>query len=201
LVGIHFAGVDGSNPPKSVSCHIHPILDVLHVTPITRAHPSAGNDAVSMLADVFLEGGARANPVPGLRNRLEESESGRVVAALIIRHRAEVLQLINHNRRAMAAWHRNQGPAFLNRVIANSRDRNERVPLEIEGCTLQSLLAAMGDVLAIEGGPELRADVRRYRTSVLAAVADVNGVHDLVDRLAEGPLIRGELTLVGGGAS
>jgi len=92
---------------------------------------------------------------------------------------------VNHNRRVAVVWHRNQGPAFLNRAINNARDPQETIPGQIEGITRKALLGSMGDVLAQQGSPELREAIERYRDQVLDLAEECDNLHEMVERLSE----------------
>jgi hypothetical protein len=100
-------------------------------------------------------------------------------------HRHEVVRLVNTNRRVTVAWRRNQGPAFINRAIANARDPGVVIPREIDGIGREALLRAMDRALAEHGSAALRAVLDENRDDVLAHVDAFDSLHDLVDMLAE----------------
>jgi hypothetical protein len=182
LVGLVFsAGVVQTN---GLACHIHPVLAALGVTAITEANPVHGNPAaVGMSADepVVLDGSR--NETLQLRERLLASPEGRRLFGIAQEWSGEVVGLVNHNRRVMIAWHRNKGPAFLNRAIENARDPEVEIPREIEGVSREQLLLAMERVLAEHGSPGLAGAIERHRDEVLAAVASFDSLHELVDSL------------------
>ena len=194
LVGIHYSGAldphtHNEDRLHSLCCHIHPVLDALQVTPITRAVPVHDNAAaVGMAAEVQALIDGRHNQTSRLRERFFALPEAPRFVALIDEHRQEVVDLVNHNRRVTVAWHRNQGPAFLNRAMNNARDPEMKIPGEIEGITPEVLLRSMGQVLAAHGTPALRAVIESHRDEVLAYAADCDGLHELVERLGEGQL-------------
>jgi hypothetical protein len=172
-------------PLDALACHIAPVLDALKVTPITRAHPVQNNSAaVTTMAEVAAITDRRRQSIQ-LRERFLSLPEGPSVWQLIDAHRLEVIHLVNHNRRVAVVWHRNQGPAFLNRAINNARDSQETIPEQIEGITGKALLGSMGDVLAQQGSPELREAIERYRGQVLGLAEGCNNLHELVNRLSE----------------
>lgn len=189
LVGILHTVADQPHPGQPLNalvCHIAPVLDALKVTPITRAHPVQNNSAaVTTMAEVAAITDGRHSQSIQLRERFLSLPEGPSAWQLIDEHRIEVIRLVNHNRRVTVAWHRNQGPAFLNRAINNARDPQETIPAEIEGITRQALLGSMGDVLAEQGSPGLRAAIQCYRQRVLALAEECDNLHELVDRMNE----------------
>jgi Trypsin len=185
LVGLLFGG-DQTDPTMSYASHIHPVLDALKVTPITRTNPLHDNAAsVESLAEMSLVLGGVASQAYRLRERFLACARGRQIAELVERHTHEVVHLVNHNRRVTVTWHRNQGPAFLNRAMNNARDPEQLIPREIDGVSRRTLLASMGRALAEHGGAELRGDIERFREEVLARAEGCESLHELVDRLSQ----------------
>jgi hypothetical protein len=140
--------------------------------------------AVTTMAEVAAITDRRHQSIQ-LRERFLSLPEGPSVWQLIDAHRIEVIHLVNHNRRVAVVWHRNQGPAFLNRAINNARDPQEMIPRQIEGITGKALLGSMGDVLAQQGSLELREAIERYRDQVLGLAEGCDNLHELVDRLSE----------------
>jgi hypothetical protein len=173
-------------PLDALACHIAPVLDALKVTPITRAHPVLNNSAaVTTMAEVAAVTDGRSTQARRLREQFLSLPEGPSAWQSIDEHRIEVIRLVNHNRRVMVAWRRNQGPAFLNRAINNARDPQETIPAEIEGITRQALLGSMGDILAEQGSAGLREAIQLYRHQVLALAEECNNLHEMVERLSE----------------
>jgi hypothetical protein len=185
LVGLLFSVA--TIQTNGLACHIAPVLDALKVSPITLANPPVNNPAfaTSTVADAALMIDGRADQIQGLRERLLACPEGRRIWALVEQHRQEVVHLVNHDRRVAVAWHRNQGPAFTNRVINNARDPESSIPWEIAGVTREALLGNMGDVLAHQGSPALRAEIARHRDEGLAYAGQCDSLHEVVDLLSE----------------
>jgi hypothetical protein len=185
LVGLLYSAA--TNPNNALACHIHPVLDALGLTAITRATPVHDNAAaVGMSADMMAIVDGRPNQTPWLRERFLACPEGQRIAALVEEHRHEVVHLVNHCRPVTVAWHRSRGPVFLNRAINNARDPEELIPSEIDGITRRALLSRMGEVLYEHGSPALRAMIERHREQALDyAATPFDSLHDLVDRLDE----------------
>jgi hypothetical protein len=179
VIGLVFA-VDTVDPSLAFACHIHPVLDQLKVTAITNQHPPDPRVTRSD-ADLVVDGRRHAR---GLRDKLLDSDEGRRIAAIVEEHRHEVVRLVNTNRRVTVAWRRNQGPAFLNRAIANAHDPAVAIPREIEAVRRETLLRAMDRALTQHGSAALRAVIDEHRDAVLAHVDAFDSLHDVVDLLA-----------------
>lgn len=182
LVGLLYSAAL-TNQNESLACHIHPVLDALKVTAITKANPPLNNKAFITTGDIGAVLDARPDPAEALRQRFLATPTGQRIAPLVDRHGHEIVHLVNHNRRVTLAWQRHQGPAFVNRAINNARDPASRIPTDIKGITAVALLGTMGDVLSEHGSPALRADIAAYRHEVLAYAAACGDLHELVDRL------------------
>ncbi|HYQ65051.1 hypothetical protein [Actinophytocola sp.] len=124
-------------------------------------------------------------PLAPLHDRLGESASGRWLRAAVARHRGEVIELVNHRRRATVAWHRGHGPAWFAAFARSARHPGYRLPDEIDGVTRERVVTALYDVLVAEGGPELVADLvaqREFLLDVLVTCATVEELLTLVER-------------------
>jgi hypothetical protein len=184
LIGLLFGG-NIADATLGHACHIHPVLDALAVTAITTANPVHGNPAASgMSAEIALVDG-RPNQTAALRARFLGSPEGQRVAAVIERHRHEVIHLVNNNRRVAVGWRRSQGPAFLNRAINNVRDPEIEIPWEIEGVIRTTLLENMARVLTEHGSPELGNAIAAHREDLLLYCSAFNSLHDVVDQICE----------------
>jgi len=181
VIGLLYA-VSGSNTAIGYACHIHPVLKKLGVTAITNANPPP---AIITRAEVAARIEGPPNQTPLLRARFLGSPEGARIADLVDQHRREVVQLVNHNRRVAAVWHRNKGPAFLNRAIHNARDPEQKIPRAIEGVTREALLERMADVLSRYGTAGLSTAIAQNRSEVLAYAAEFDSLHELVDCLCE----------------
>jgi hypothetical protein len=189
LVGMIFGHPQDAT--HALACPIHPVLDVLKVTPVTQANPATGNPAFSNSATTAhaapppgVQPAARSGVVPALRQRLEQSEEGTRLIALVEAHSREVVHLVNHKRRVTVTWHRNKGPQFLNEAVINAHDAKHLIPLEIEGVTRETLLRRMVKVLADYGSAGLQAALQLNPGNVVARLCEAGTLHELIDSLA-----------------
>jgi hypothetical protein len=195
LVGIVCSVDETQSPPTTIACHIHPALDYLKVTPITKANPATGNPAFSAPAAAAqptqsapaqpsgAPAPAQPSAAPALRQQLVKSEEGARWIALAETHASEVIHLVNHKRRVTVTWHRNQGPQFLNEAIMNAHDVSHPIPLEIGGVTRETLLRRMAKVLADCGTAGLRAAVELNSEKITRRLQTATSLHDLIDAM------------------
>jgi hypothetical protein len=185
IVGVHFGhNVDELN--KSHSCHIHPVLDLLGVTPISTANPPVGpaGQARATLSGSFENELHSAAP---LRERFRATPVGAQVYALIEKHREEVVRLVNQCRPATVAWHRSKGPSFLAHARESLINPDHALPRAIDGVTRNMLAESMADVLMAHGSAELRTAVESWRAAALAHAEGFDSLYDLIDTLEREP--------------
>jgi hypothetical protein len=187
LVGLHI-GSDTANPSRSYACHIHPVMDLLGIAPITSANPPVG-PAGRLFADAP---GALADGVDHterLKQKLLGTERGREIFELVLAHRLEIIELVNHRRPVTVAWHRSKGPAFFAHALQSARDPSHAVPREVEGVTREALIRNMARAFAEHGGPELKALVGRHLGEALARADGFDRLHELVEHVEEFELV------------
>jgi hypothetical protein len=183
LIGLVYA-IDAPTRTLGFACYITPVLTALNSVAVTRNNPVHGNPAASgMMAELPAIIDGKPNLTPELRARVLASERGRYFWRLVDGHRLEAIHLVNHNRRVTVAWHRHQGPAFLNRLMANARDPDEPIPRVIEGVSRADLLRAMAQAFRAHGSPALRAAVDRHYDEALSVVDAGDNLHVLVELL------------------
>jgi hypothetical protein len=81
------------------------------------------------------------------------------------------------------AWHRNQGPAFANRLLANARDPEIPIPREIAGVSREQLLRTMHDVLSRHGSLELREALDAHADEAIERARACDSLDDAVGAL------------------
>jgi hypothetical protein len=118
-----------------------------------------------------------------LRNRLSETPRGRLVAAKIDEHRAEAARLVNTVRHVAATWQRYRGPAYIQHFIKNLRNPAHRIPVMIDGVTLEELLEHIRAVLLRYASPALHRDLSRYGMFAVAALSGLSTLHDVIAEL------------------
>jgi hypothetical protein len=186
IIGIQYAH-EISDARRSYACHIHPALHFLEVTPISEANPPV-RPAGQALSNVkgFLDDGIEETVA--LRERFVATPRGAKHFDEILRHREEVVELVNRHRPVTVAWHRAQGPAFLAHAAENARHPAHRIPFEIEGVDRATLLSRMADVLTEHGSGALAAALAAHRAEVLALVDLFDDLHELVGRFEDLPV-------------
>lgn len=183
LVGILFGGAnDGSQGWVS---HIHPVLDLLKVTPISTLNPPVG-PAGQARADAhgFFDG---VNETIPLRERFLRTAVGQRVHDAVLVHREEVVGLVNRKRPVTVAWHRAKGPAFVAHLVENMRNPAHRVPREIDGVDRATLARKIAAALAQHGSAAVAAAVDEWLPFVLEHLCHTDDLHALVSRFEPEP--------------
>jgi len=177
--------IDPATDPPALQAMLKSASGIGLVCPIGRVRAQLTTQGLDFTIPGSLSGTATAagHSAAALRRRSEDQafQHGRNRAAAALRatrlglvilgklrqHAAEARQLISRNRRVQVAWHRSQGPAFVQHIMHNLRDPAHRVPDSINGVSRAQALEAMADLLAGAGSPALRRDVARYRDLVM----------------------------------
>jgi hypothetical protein len=168
-LGVVFKRNAAHSPPWVFACHLGPILDELEIDILTRERfprEPAGSTARDDVLARFEE--EMQQRVRALELEFLASQRGREFWDLIETHRDEVVRLVNFDRRVTIAWHKHQGPAYLNRVIANARDPNVKIPPAIHDVSAGQLLRSMSSILRQRGSSALREALERHEEEVLA---------------------------------
>jgi hypothetical protein len=148
-------------------CPIQSVLDQMNIEippNFASTTPSAGA-AVRIFASGFAGPGrdaARERRTAALRERLRATRKGRLILGKISQHQAETWRLVTGVRPVTVAWHRNQGPAFMQHLNENAHDAGHVVPTSINGITQLVLVRTMAAMFVRYGSPRLRRDVERY---------------------------------------
>lgn len=122
-----------------------------------------------------------------LRAKLMASEAGSEWWQIIERHRCEVGQLVRHNRATTTTWNRYEGPSFVSHFLKTVKDKSYRVPEEIGGMRLESLLLGMAATLKEHGSPELSQAIWRHYLQILESAGGCRTVEAFLDRICECP--------------
>ncbi|WP_369373052.1 hypothetical protein [Streptomyces sp. cg36] len=166
VVGLLFAGP--GNAAFSLANHIADVVGALGIT---------------------IKGGERSvlateepdELVQELAVRFRRTSAGRRLAELLEVHRAEVVHLVNHERRVTVAWHRAQGPAWYAALARGARHTDYRLPADIGGVTRAAAYARMHAVLAQYGGETLRADLAAWSEPLRKAFTGARTTAELLD--------------------
>lgn len=189
------AGNYGSAAP------IHAVLDLMKID----IFPSKGVNATSTPSGPVAPTGAL---VPGMAigrrpmnaddlvrsavlddviAELSTSAFGRAILAMYERHGPEARNLVEHDRRAKIAWHRNHGPAFLAKMLSGLESLDQPIPLEIEGLDLVEALRRITTVFVERGGYEIKRDAERFLPRGFAALDGVRTIRELLARVRAQP--------------
>lgn len=180
---------DGSGAIESGAycCNIEPVVTHLGVSikptpgPTSPTSAIVGGAPVAAHADVGLGERLHAWEARVLATRL-----GPRLLGLVRTHAAEVHALVTGARRVTIAWHRHHGSAFAAGFARALRDPDGRLPTDVEGVPLGSMLAAMAAALSQHGSAALRADLEAHQTWLLAVFDGCDRLDDALLRLDAG---------------
>jgi hypothetical protein len=101
-----------------------------------------------------------------VRARLDASPAGRSVAALWTVHQAELVGLVQQQRRVAVVWHRCGGPALVQTLIRMAAHHDLELPKTVNGQPLDECLSRIHDAFAAKASPELRVALRTARDAL-----------------------------------
>ncbi|MFI9102362.1 hypothetical protein ACIGXA_17735 [Streptomyces fildesensis] len=166
------------------------VVGLLFATSADETYTLANHisDVVAALG-ITIKGGERSvlpaeepeHLVQELAVRFERTTGGRRLSELLDAHRAEVVHLVNHERRVTIAWHRAQGPAWYAALARGARHADYRLPADIAGVTREAAYAQMHAVLVQYGGEELCADLAEWHEHLRAAFTGSRTTGELLD--------------------
>ena len=96
-----------------------------------------------------------------LQEDLDRSATGRLVITTWLTHQAELLGLINTNRRVALAWHRTGLSALVQVLARMPADHELTVPATLHGQPVRTVLTRMRATLERFASPALSADLAR----------------------------------------
>jgi hypothetical protein len=94
-----------------------------------------------------------------LKRDLAQSERGRAMKELWLRHSTELNRLVNTNKKAGAIWRRNHGPALFQHAISAARQRGRAIPSIIDERPVDELVDRLIDMFGRYGSDALKADI------------------------------------------
>ncbi|CAN5158255.1 hypothetical protein BH23BAC1_BH23BAC1_26920 [soil metagenome] len=180
-VGLLFADNDG-DPNVSYANRMTEVENTLDITihrtivvPSVASISANEHEPVLITADnqVILE---------DLEKRFNETEQGRTITKIVMAHRAEVIHLINHNRTVMVTWQRYQGPAYVVHFLNSARDGSYKIPPEVKGVNLSSLLINMAAVMKQHGSDTLKASINQYGLDIIHFAEDADSIEAMLDK-------------------
>jgi hypothetical protein len=113
-----------------------------------------------------------AQHMRALLARFRETERGRAIHAMFKDVRREMGYLVRNNRAVKVAWHRNQGPAYLNLVLNHLAGTSQSVPHVVRGVPREQLLLAMRKAFTRHGSNLVRRELERYGDELFALLVD-----------------------------
>jgi hypothetical protein len=98
---------------------------------------------------------------------LSATETGTHVAVIVQSHIAEVITLMETNKKFAATWQRNHGPELMRHLREAIAIRTSPMPSSIQGIPLRELLINISKALKQFGSAELTQHVDQYEELVL----------------------------------
>jgi hypothetical protein len=149
---------------------IVPAFDALGLPPNAVAPPGAPQSGKTLGAMGGIEAQAATerdilDVAAGLIGR---TASGARLLRLAHMHLAEIQFLLHRHRRAMVAWHRNKGPAYIAAISRLLRHPGQAIPAEIDGVRLSEGLSSIRRVLSLEGSVGLKESLDEHGDWLIA---------------------------------
>ncbi|MFE0100605.1 hypothetical protein [Streptomyces sp. NPDC059009] len=166
VVGLFFAS--SANDTAALANHITDVVSALGIT-------IKGGERSVLAAD------EPDDLVQELAVRFRRTSGGRRLADLLEAHRAEVVHLVNHERRVTVAWHRAQGPAWYAALARGARHGDYQLPADIGGVTRAAAYSRMVAVLAQYGSEDLCADLAQWHEQLRTAFTGARTTGELLD--------------------
>ncbi len=115
--------------------------------------------------------------------RLFASPLGRKIMELYELHGPQARELLDHDRRAKIAWHRNHGPAFAAKLLANMESLDQPLPQQIEGLALDEMRRRVCGVFLSRGTSDFAAAGERYLPIALELLRGARTIREALDRV------------------
>ncbi|MGW6572413.1 hypothetical protein ACWGAN_09550 [Streptomyces sp. NPDC054945] len=139
--------------------HYHLEVATIHNSEIVNTVPKPPSLAVPTARPQHDDAGS---PLTArLRADLDGMPAGRLLMALWDEHRAELTNLIHHQRRATVLWHRGQGPALMHWLGRIPDEPGLALPEELDGVPLDERVDLLHQGLRKHAGPALAAALDR----------------------------------------
>jgi hypothetical protein len=119
-----------------------------------------------------------------LESDLDRSPTGRLLITVWLEHQAELLDLINMNRRVAVAWHRSGVAALVQVLVRMTTQPELALPATVNGQPVRAALSMMRATLDRFASPRLSGDLARLD----AVLPDVAGLTypEIIDSLGTG---------------
>lgn len=186
VIGLLFSmpDVPASSPffGYGITCHIHPVLDLLNTSIITTPLPNADQRKINIAA----EKENRLKSLENLKNTfISTSEYNKKLYQIFERYRGEIVRLVNNVRPVTVTWHRYKGPVFVAQFVKNFNDPDYKVPLIINRVSLKELFMAMKLVLQEHGSERLKEVLDKYADTIINKTEDCADLETMLSRLSK----------------
>lgn len=99
--------------------------------------------------------------------------------------RAEVGQLVRHNRPTTTTWNRCHCPSFVSHYLKTVKDKTYLAPEEIEAVRVENLLLGMAAVLQEQGSALLSHSIWRNYLQIIECAKGSRTVDAFIDSLTQ----------------
>jgi hypothetical protein len=172
---------------------IHDVLDALKIDIIPSVVPKTAPTGALLPGGMVVRRPmnvaelVRADVLDDLIARLDASVLGKRLLALYEQHGPEIRELLEHDRRAKVAWHRNHGPSFVAKLISGMTSLEQPIPTLHEGIALVDGMQRVAAAFVERASPELAAAAERYLPLLLELLDGAARIRDLLDRISREP--------------
>jgi hypothetical protein len=149
----------------------------------SNAHGASAESTLRAISTTIDEADPEAQRAGVLRQEILDSEQGRFYRNLAMKHRDEVVHLVNRVRPVTVAWHRLHGPDFMGHVMHASRHANYSVPRELNGLARDEAFARLMEILSRHGSAGLREDIAMHVNEVRRLFDRVDDIESLAAQL------------------
>src|SRR5436305_11588692 len=169
VVALHFAGATAGTLHKGKELPIADIIaqfqavDHLSVAVATATQngvvnkvPEAPHAAAPRELAPALAVPSASGALGRVGTDLNATAAGRTLRSLWFDHHDEILELVNHRRRVTVAWHRDGGPAMMQRLIRMAADPALTMPAIVNGEPPMRRIEHLHAVFHANASPRLR---------------------------------------------
>lgn len=117
----------------------------------------------------FLHSGETESAPPFLNKFLDSVEN----------HLSEIMNLINNNREVKVVWNKNKGPAFTGHLQKGMKEKNHKIPFEIEGVSRVQLALSISFALEKNGSPALKSWIDKYAEDLILLLANGETIEEI----------------------
>lgn len=167
--------------------HIRPLMDALGITIDASTGTCSSADLVvpeSRMADGEpLDFPSVNQGLANLRGELQHSLFGKEMLYIIDTGISELVKLVHHNRKAVVAWNRANGPAYLASLLKCTTDYQRPLPKKVKDTPVETILQAMYKVLTETGSPFLRKALEQHKESLFYLLLECDNLQNLLKEI------------------